>query len=73
MKKTYKTKGTCFTEINFHVENGIIKEVKFTRGCNGNLSAIASLVKDMIENDLKLANKEKYLRDGGFRVMNYFE
>jgi GDPmannose 4,6-dehydratase len=34
---------------------------------------LASLVKDMIENDLKLANKEKYLKDGGFRVMNYFE
>jgi len=34
---------------------------------------LASLVKDMIENDLKLARKEKYLKDGGFRVMNYFE
>ena len=34
---------------------------------------LAALVKDMIENDLKLAKKEKYLKDGGFRVMNYFE
>jgi len=34
---------------------------------------LASLVKDMIESDLKLASKEKYLKDGGFRVMNYFE
>ncbi len=34
---------------------------------------LGSLVKDMIENDLKLARKEKYLKDGGFRVMNYFE
>jgi GDPmannose 4,6-dehydratase len=34
---------------------------------------LASLVKDMVENDLKLARKEKYLKDGGFRVMNYFE
>jgi GDPmannose 4,6-dehydratase len=34
---------------------------------------LATLVKDMIENDLKLARKEKYLKDGGFRVMNYFE
>jgi len=34
---------------------------------------LASLVKDMIESDLKLAKKEKYLKDGGFRVMNYFE
>jgi GDPmannose 4,6-dehydratase len=34
---------------------------------------LASLVKDMVENDLKLASKEKYLKDGGFRIMNYFE
>lgn len=34
---------------------------------------LAALVKDMIESDLKLANKEKYLKEGGFRVMNYFE
>ena len=34
---------------------------------------LASLVKDMIVSDLKLASKEKYLKDGGFRVMNYFE
>ncbi len=34
---------------------------------------LASLVKDMIENDLKLASKEKYLKDGGFRILNYFE
>jgi len=34
---------------------------------------LSSLVKDMIESDLKLASKEKYLKEGGFRVMNYFE
>ena len=34
---------------------------------------LSDLVKDMIQSDLKLARKEKYLRDGGFRVMNYFE
>jgi GDPmannose 4,6-dehydratase len=34
---------------------------------------LTALVIDMIDNDLKLAKKEKYLKDGGFRVMNYFE
>jgi len=32
-----------------------------------------TLVKDMIQNDLKLAQKEKHLLDGGFQVLNYFE
>ncbi len=32
-----------------------------------------ALVKDMVQNDLKLMIKDKYLKDGGFNVMNYFE
>jgi GDPmannose 4,6-dehydratase len=34
---------------------------------------LASLVKDMVESDLKLMTKDKYLKDGGFTVLNYFE
>ena len=44
---TYKTKGTCSTEINFEVENNIIKSVEFVRGCEGNLQGISALVKGM--------------------------
>ncbi|MFR2301088.1 MAG: TSCPD domain-containing protein, partial [Clostridium paraputrificum] len=32
---SYKTKGTCSTEITFSIENDIIKEVNFLRGCEG--------------------------------------
>ena len=32
-----------------------------------------ALIKDMIESDVKLMKKEKYLKDGGYYVMNYFE
>jgi len=31
------------------------------------------LVKDMMEGDLHLMKKDKYLKDGGYRVLNYFE
>ena len=44
MQYTYKTYGTCSTQIEFEVENGIVKNVKFTNGCNGNLKAISALV-----------------------------
>lgn len=44
---SYKTKGTCSTEIQFDVENDVIKEVNFVRGCEGNLKGIASLVTGM--------------------------
>ena len=44
MSYTYKTKGTCSSQISFDLENGIVKNVVFTGGCNGNLKAIAKLV-----------------------------
>ena len=44
MKYTYRTKGTCSREISFDMEDGIISNVKFEGGCNGNLKAIAKLV-----------------------------
>lgn len=34
---------------------------------------LKDIVKDMITNDLKLANKDKYLQDGGYKIMSYFE
>ena len=45
MTHTYKTQNTCSTQITFDKdENGIITNVVFTNGCNGNLKAIAKLV-----------------------------
>lgn len=43
MKYTYKTKGTCSREINFELEDGIVKNVSFLGGCNGNLKGISKL------------------------------
>lgn len=47
MKTSYKTHGTCSSHINIEVEDGIIKEVQFYGGCNGNLQGISRLVKGM--------------------------
>lgn len=44
MKHTYKTKGTCSTQIDFEIKNNKIYNVKYTGGCNGNLKALSSLV-----------------------------
>jgi GDPmannose 4,6-dehydratase len=32
-----------------------------------------ALVEDMMRSDVKLMKKETYLKEGGFRVLNYFE
>lgn len=34
---------------------------------------LPSLVKDMVQSDLQLMKKDEYLKDGGFKTLNYFE
>ena len=34
---------------------------------------LARLVEDMMVSDIKLMKKETYLKEGGFRILNYFE
>jgi len=43
----YKTKGVCSREIEYEVENNIIKKVKFVSGCPGSLQAIGRLVEGL--------------------------
>lgn len=47
MKYSYQTSGTCCRQIDIEIEKGVIKDVKFVGGCNGNLQGIASLVRGM--------------------------
>lgn len=52
MKHTYFTNGTCCKQFDIEIENGVIKEVKFYGGCNGNLQGICALVKGMKAEDV---------------------
>ena len=47
MTYVYNTKGTCSTQITFDLTDGIVSNVSFVRGCNGNLKAIGKLVEGM--------------------------
>ena len=50
MRIDYQTEGTCSTRIEVEVEDGedgIVKDVRYTGGCNGNLQGISALVKGM--------------------------
>ena len=47
MTYTYRTSGTCSTQIDLELEDGIIQSVAFTGGCNGNLQGISRLVTAM--------------------------
>ncbi len=45
MTYRFRTKGTCSGQIDIELENGIIENVVFYGGCNGNLKGISALVK----------------------------
>lgn len=47
MSYLYRTKGTCATMIEVELDGDIVRNVKFTGGCNGNLQAIPKLVEGM--------------------------
>ena len=44
-KISFTPKGVCSKQINVEVEDGIIKEVSFVGGCNGNTQGVAKLAK----------------------------
>ena len=44
MLHTYTPTGICPRQISFEVEDGIVKSVNFSGGCNGNGQGIAALV-----------------------------
>ena len=57
MEYNYKTNHTCSTNIKVELDGNVIKHVKFTGGCDGNLKAIQSLVEGLtveeVENKCK--------------------
>ena len=52
MTFTYKTRGTCSSQITFDIDGDIVSNVKFYGGCNGNLKGIANLVEGMKVEDI---------------------
>ena len=52
MSYLYKTKGTCSTMIEVELDGHIVKDVKFTGGCNGNLKGISALIRGQKAQDV---------------------
>lgn len=47
----YNPQGVCSKAIDIEVEDGVIKSVQFTGGCNGNTQGISKLVVGMRAED----------------------
>ena len=52
MKKKFLTHNTCSQSIEFELDDGIVKNVKFRVGCMGNTQGIAALAEGMKAEDV---------------------
>ncbi len=52
MKFSYKTSGVCSSKIDIEIEDGIVKSVVFTNGCNGNTQGVSALAVGMKVEDV---------------------
>ena len=48
----FRTRGVCAAAIDVDVADGVVQNVQFMGGCNGNLKAISKLVKGMKVDDV---------------------
>lgn len=48
----YTVSGVCSRSVEFDIEDGIVKNVVFEGGCNGNTKGIAKLVEGMDANEV---------------------
>lgn len=50
--RNFRTSGVCAREINFSINNGVIQNVEFLGGCNGNLKGMSQLLQGMKVEDV---------------------
>lgn len=47
MHYSYKVKGVCASKVEFDVEDGVLKNITFSGGCDGNLKGLGALAEGM--------------------------
>ena len=52
MTYEFTPSGVCSQKITFELDGDVVKNVKFTGGCNGNLKGIGALVEGMKKDEV---------------------
>lgn len=52
MTHTYKPSGVCSRAITFDIDDGVVHNVSFAGGCNGNTQGVARLAEGMDAEEL---------------------
>ena len=51
-KFSFTPRGVCSSQIDFEIEDGIVKNIRFVRGCSGNTQGVAKLAEGMKVEDV---------------------
>ncbi|MBQ8503939.1 MAG: TIGR03905 family TSCPD domain-containing protein [Clostridia bacterium] len=52
MEYTFTPKGVCARGLKFEIEDGIVKNIRFSGGCSGNTQGVAALAEGMTAEDV---------------------
>ncbi len=52
MEYSYTPKGVCSRKINFEIEDGIVRNIRFAGGCSGNTQGVCRLAEGMKAEDI---------------------
>ncbi len=47
MKYSYKTRGTCSSQVEFDINDNVVNNVRFVGGCHGNTQGVSALCEGM--------------------------
>lgn len=53
MVHTYQPRGVCSMRIEFELDGDVVRDIRFTGGCDGNLKAIAKLCEGMSVDEIE--------------------
>ena len=55
MEYTFRPRGVCPSRIDFTIDGNVIRGIRFTGGCNGNLKAIGKLLEGKTVEEIESA------------------
>ncbi len=55
MEYSFRPRGVCPSRIDFTIDGDVIRGIRFTGGCNGNLKAISKLLEGKTVDEIESA------------------
>ena len=68
MHITYEPKGICARKVEFDIEDGVVKNISFLGGCDGNHKGLAALAEGMTPEEAAKKTARHHLRSQRYQL-----